>query len=78
MERLRGEIIIRRCVPVTTNEIQVIFDFNDSVYFWTTTSWRAGTNITHSTRGQKYFVSFTDCGNKNVKNLRVLKNEQKS
>ena len=75
LSRVRGKIEITQCSPVSSEEIGVYFIFNGQrKYSWITKSWRSGSDITHSIRGDKFNVSFTisDDGY-HVKNLRVLK-----
>lgn len=71
-ERLKGYITIRICSPITAETIQIIFEFEGRKFSWLT-SWRRGTDITHSLSGEVYKVSFTDCGDGIAKNVRVIK-----
>jgi len=75
MSRKRGEIKIMKCTPVTAEKVGVYFIFDDVKYSWLT-SWRSGSDITHSINGDVFNVSFTELGNGEAKNVRVLKIEK--
>lgn len=72
--RVKSKIIIRTCKPINTEQVQVTFHPENKsylIYTWIT-SWRRGTDITHSIPGDTFNVSFTDIGFGKAKNVRIL------